>query len=177
MSEIRIASRYAKSLIELAVAQNNLETVFSDIQDIEQVASANHDLLVMLHSPVIKAHSKLEILKTIFKSANPLTLQFLDKVVDAGRENLLTEIANQFIAKYNDRNGIANATVISAMELGNQSIERIRQFIAEKINKKQINLTVKIDPKIIGGLLIQYEDKLLDMSIKNELHKLKQSLN
>ena len=131
----------------------------------------------MLKSPVIKADTKLSILKSIFKTCSPLTIQFLEKVIDAKRENMMVEITLQFISFYNDIKGIAVASVTSAMPLGEASINKIKAYISEKINKNQINLTLKVDPKIIGGLVINYEDKLLDMSIKSELLKLKQSLN
>jgi len=177
MSEIRIASRYAKSLIKLSSDQGSLEKVYEDIQLISDTAVQNPELVAMLKSPVIKADTKLSILKSIFKTCSPLTIQFLEKVIDAKRENIMLEITHQFISFYNNIKGIAVASVTSAMPLGETSINKIKAYISEKINKSQINLTLKVDPKIIGGLVINYEDKLLDMSIKSELHKLKQSLN
>ena len=87
------------------------------------------------------------------------------------------EIANQFIAIYNDQKGIARATVTAATTLDEASLNQIKAYISKKINKPHVQLTVKTDADIIGGLVINYEDKLLDMSIKSELNKLKQQLN
>jgi len=177
MSEIRIASRYAKSLVGLATEQGKLDRVAEDVQIIYDMALSNPDLKSMLVSPVIKSTTKITILGKIFSSFDSLTSQFLVKVVEAGREALLHEMANQFIAIFNDLKGIAIATVTTAMPLGEANIITIKEYISQKINKPHVNLTVKTDPGIIGGLIINYEDKLLDMSIKSELHKLKISLN
>ncbi|MCB9252243.1 MAG: F0F1 ATP synthase subunit delta [Flavobacteriales bacterium] len=177
MSELRIAYRYAKSIVELAGSQGKLDEVYSDIQSFHDVAKENHDLVSMLNSPVIKAESKLSILKSVFKNSQPLFQLFIEKVVDAKRENHLPEIASQFIQIYNNKKGIATATVTSAMPLSEANLNNIKEYIAKKINKPHVKLSVKTDPTIVGGLIINYEDKLLDMSIRNELHKLKQFLN
>ncbi len=177
MSEIRIATRYAKSLIGLATEQGKLDRIYEDVQTIYDTAFSNSELLALLKSPVIKANTKIEVLSKIFKASEPLTLNFLTKVIEARRENFLVEITNQFIGIYNNLKGIAMATVTTAMPLGEANLIKIKEYISQKINKPHVKLIVKTDPGIIGGLVINYEDKLLDMSIRNELHKLKQSLN
>lgn len=177
MSEIRIASRYAKSLHELALEQGNLESVFNDVQILLDTALHSGDLLNMLKSPLVSPYTKKSILASVFKDATPLMHTFIKKVVDARRESYLVEIAKQFIDIYNNRQGIASATVTSATDLSEASLTQIKAYISKKVNKPHVQLTVKTDAAIIGGLVISYEDKLLDMSIKNELNKLKQQLN
>ena len=177
MSEIRIASRYAKSLIGLAAEQGNLDKVYEDVQTIYDTATNSPDLVAMLSSPLIKADTKNSILTSVFKNSTPLMQLFLKKVINARRERYLVEIANQFIAIYNDQKGIARATVTAATTLDEASLNQIKAYISKKINKPHVQLTVKTDADIIGGLVINYEDKLLDMSIKSELNKLKQQLN
>jgi F-type H+-transporting ATPase subunit delta len=177
MSVIRIASRYAKSLIGLAIEQGNLDKVYEDVQTIYDTATHSPDLLAMLRSPLVTAETKNSILTSVFKDSTLLTQLFLKKVISARRESYLVEIANQFIAIYNDQKGIARATVTAATPLDESSLNQIKTYISKKINKPHVQLTVKTDAEIIGGLVINYEDKLLDMSIKNELNKLKQQLN
>lgn len=177
MSVIRIASRYAKSLIGLAIEQGNLDKVYEDVQTIYDTATHNHDLVAMLRSPLVTADTKNSILTSVFKDSTPLMKLFLEKVISARREGYLVEIANQFIAIYNDQKGIARATVTAATALDETSLNQIKAYISKKINKPHVQLTVKTDADIIGGLVINYEDKLLDMSIKSELNKLKQQLN
>ena len=177
MSEIRIASRYAKSLIGLATEQGNLDKVYEDVQTIYDTAFHSHDLVAMLRSPLVTADTKNSVLTSVFKDSSVLMQLFLKKVISARRERYLVEIANQFIAIYNDQKGIARATVTAATTLDEASLNQIKAYISKKINKPHVQLTVKTDADIIGGLVINYEDKLLDMSIKSELNKLKQQLN
>ncbi len=177
MSEIRIASRYAKSLIGLATERGNLDQIYSDVQSIYDTCQSSSDLLSMLNSPLVKSETKTNVLGLVFKNSDQLTKAFLLKVVEARREKFLPEIANQFIEIYNHQKGIARATVTAAVNLDEKSVEQIKTYISKKINKPQIQLTVKTDAGIIGGFVINYEDKLLDLSIKNELNKLKQQLN
>lgn len=177
MSEIRIASRYAKSLIGLATEQGNLDKVYEDVQTIYDTAIHSHDLVAMLRSPLVTADTKNSVLTSVFKDSSVLMQLFLKKVISARRERYLVEIANQFIAIYNDQKGIARATVTAATTLDEASLNQLKAYISKKINKPHVQLTVKTDADIIGGLVINYEDKLLDMSIKSELNKLKQQLN
>ena len=177
MSEQRIASRYAKSLVELAQQQGNLNLIFEDISIISETSRTNHEFHALIKSPVIRTDIKSNIISQIFKNMQSLTRQFLNKVVSSRRESLLPEICNSFVNLYNEINGIALATVVTAMPLDDSNIQKIKNYISKKINKPNIQLDIKIDNSIIGGLIINYEDKLLDMSIKSELHKLKLSLN
>ncbi len=177
MSEIRIASRYAKSLIGLATEQGVLDTVYEGVQTIYDTAINSPDLVAMLNSPLVKADTKNSILMSVFKNSTPLMQVFLKKVISARREKYLVEIANQFIAIYNNQKGIAKAIVTAASPLDEASLDQIKAYISKKINKPHVQLVVKINADIIGGLVIHYDDKLLDMSIKSELNKLKQQLN
>lgn len=177
MSELRIASRYAKSLVALAQQRGNLNEVYGDICEIDKIAHSNHDFHALIKSPVISSDVKINITNKIFKDCNNLTIQFLNKVFNSRRENILPVICSSFTAMYNDLNGIATATVVTAMPLDDSNIQKIKSYISQKINKPNVQLDIKVDKGIIGGLIIHYEDKLLDMSIKSELHKLKLSLN
>ena len=177
MSELRIASRYAKSLIELAEIQGNLNMIYDDICSVKEISHTNQDFNALIKSPVIKTEIKSKIINNIFEKSQNLTIQFLNKVIDSRRENLLPEICESFISMYNNIKGIAQANVITAMPLDETNIQKIKNYISKKINKPNVQLEIKVDNGIIGGLIIKYEDKLLDMSIKSELHKLKLSLN
>ncbi|MCC6722325.1 MAG: ATP synthase F1 subunit delta [Bacteroidia bacterium] len=177
MSELRIASRYAKSLVELAQQQKNLNLIYEDICMILDISNNNHDFHTLIKSPIIKSEVKNDIIIKIFNNTQSLTKQFLTIIVNARRESILPEVCNSFIDMYNDINGIAPALVVTALPLDESNIEKIKNYISKTINKSNVQLEIKIDRGIIGGLIIQYKDKLLDMSIKSELHKLKLSLN
>lgn len=76
MSEIRIASRYAKSLIGLATEQGNLDKVYEDVQTIYDTAIHSHDLVAMLRSPLVTADTKNSVLTSVFKDSSVLMQLF-----------------------------------------------------------------------------------------------------
>jgi F-type H+-transporting ATPase subunit delta len=115
MSEFRVASRYAKSLIDLAQEKNILEAIFNDIQLFAKTLENSHELLGMLKSPIINGVEML-VLKSLFANTfNPLTSSFLEIIVRKKREKYLGVIANAFIGQYNELNNIIEASIQTAV--------------------------------------------------------------
>src|SRR5690606_7316415 len=101
MSVIRVASRYTKSLLDLAVEQGQLEAVHQDMSRLLELAASNREFKVMLQSPVINADKKLKVLNALFVEAkSPLTLTFFRVVAQKGREGGLLDIAKDCHRQY-----------------------------------------------------------------------------
>ena len=97
MAESRVSSRYAKSLIDLAIEQNKLEEVNRDMILFIDVCHQSQDLVKLFRNPVIDPASKLSIVKKIFSSSiTPLTLLFIETVIKKNREFFITDIAGEF---------------------------------------------------------------------------------
>src|SRR6187455_3025266 len=97
----RLASRYAKSLIDLAVEQKALEVTLKDIQLIDATIRGSRELALMLKSPVIKADKKDAVVNAVFSGRlTPLTQAFIRLLTFKGREDVLGEVASSFIAQY-----------------------------------------------------------------------------
>lgn len=175
MSEIRIASRYAKSLIELAIEQDKLEAVTADMLLFAETCEASKELTTLLKSPVVPGYKKLKVLDAVFKGFNELTRLFMHTVVKKGREAFLPLIAKESISLYNERNNIAHASVITAVALDAKTLGDIQKMLEEKTGKK-ISLESKVDPGIIGGMVIRMGDSLYDASIAGKLKKIKKEL-
>lgn len=176
MSETRIAARYAKSLMELAIEQDLLEQVNFDMRSLQAVTKQSPDLVNMLKSPIIKSDKKASILEGVFgKSFNKLTQAFVNTVVRKRREMYLPLIAQEFSKQYNQRNGISAATVTSATALTEEMTASVKEFIEKETNSR-IDLETQVNPDIIGGLVIRIEDSLYDSSIAKKLNLLKKEL-
>lgn len=173
MSEYRVATRYAKSLLELADEQQVLDDVHKDMLLFSKTCEENRDFLLMLRNPIINHYKKLSILKTIFKGKiNKLTFAIFDIITRKNRENILFAISKEFHSRYNDLKGIGTANVTTAIDL----IEDIKisfENIAKKITGKKIELKEKVDEDIIGGFILRIDDLQIDNSIKNKLNELK----
>lgn len=175
MSDIRIASRYAKSLLELSQEKGSTEAVFSDMKLFNEVCESNKALVSMLRSPVVPGDKKKAVLDKAFYGFNALTSLFVSTVVRKSREAYLPLIAREFISQYNRLNNIVPATVVTAVELDANGYNNIKAEL-EKKTGKSIELKTVVDPSIIGGLVVRMEDSLYDASLANKLKKIKKEL-
>ena len=176
MSETKVASRYAKSLLDLAKEQNKLEEVNNDITFFLSVCKQSPDLVKLFRNPVVKSDKKLNVVQKVFTSkVDQLTSLFLDIIVRKNREFYMVEIAREFRKQYNQFKGIVQAQVTTAVEIDQALMNDIRGFIANQTGK-QIEMATKVNPEIIGGLVIQLEDKLYDGSMASKLANIKKNL-
>lgn len=175
MSEIRIAARYAKSLIELAKEKGLLEQVNLDIRGMQAVLKQNPALINVLNSPIIKGDKKANIMNAVFSNFSKITTMFTDLVVKKRREMFLPLIADEFVKQYNQINGISSATVTTAVPLNEGMRASVKEFI-EKQTKAKIDLKTVVDSSIIGGMIIRIEDNLYDSSIAKQLNQIRKEL-
>ncbi|HMY85044.1 MAG: ATP synthase F1 subunit delta [Saprospiraceae bacterium] len=177
MSVSQVASRYAKSLLDLAIDQKKTEAVRGDMAVFKE-ALKSRDLVLLLKSPIIFPDKKIAALRAVFEGKlDTLTMSFFDLTIKKGRESLLVDIADQFTEQYNTLFNIALVKVTSAAPLD----EATTNIILDKIkglvgSDKQIQLETALNPDLIGGFIIQYADRLYDSSVAYQLNKLKQTL-
>jgi F-type H+-transporting ATPase subunit delta len=176
MSELRVASRYAKSLIDLSKEQQILDKVKADLTVFQKTVHQNVSLQSLLKSPVVNNGDKIAILKKVFgASFQKLTIDFFSIVVRKNRSSVLETISQSFMDQYNDLNNIISATVKTAQAIDASVTAEVTSFI-EKQSGKKVALTASVDPSLIGGLVIQVGDNLYDASISGKLNKVKQNL-
>ncbi|MEP7171559.1 MAG: ATP synthase F1 subunit delta, partial [Bacteroidota bacterium] len=118
MKGLKLATRYAKSLIDLAVEQKMLERVFDDMKLVNDSCKASRELLVALQSPIIKTDKKQAILKGLFADkVSDVTMRFLNIIAEKKREMYIPEIANSFVNQYKEIKQIKTAEIITAAPL------------------------------------------------------------
>jgi len=170
----RAASRYVKSLLELAVEQKALDAVHKDMQVFSAAIDASHPLLVMLKSPVIPHEKKRTILEKILKGkVHNLTLSIVDILTRKNREPLLPEIAREFHNAYNEYKGIAKANVTTPVALDTATRKKIEDMVKTLSNKKDIELDEIVDKDLIGGFVLNVGDRQIDSSIRSKIKSLK----
>ena len=178
MSVNKIASRYAKTLLDLAVDQKKLDVVLSDVRGFQE-ASKNRDLFLLLKSPIVRTDKKLVILKEIFDGKlDPLTMSFVNIITKKGREMYLPEITDEFIALYNTYSSISKVTITTAEKLDDAELAKIKAKLAvSKETLDNLQIETKINPSIIGGFIIEIGDKLYDASVAHKLDELKKQFS
>jgi len=174
----RIASRYAKSLIDLAGEQGKLDRVLEDMKLFAEVSKVR-DMALLLKSPVVSMDRKSKVFEAIFSGkVDQLTFAFLDIILKKGRESLLSEIAQEFIHQYREIKGISIVEVTSAEALSAETLESIRRKLVDsKLTHGQIEFKTKVDPALIGGFVIAFEDKLYDASVRHQLDLLRKEFD
>lgn len=177
MSELRVASRYAKSLIELAQEKGILEDVHNDLYLFKTTCDESRDLRLMLKNPIISSDKKLASLKAIFgKSFGELPTLFFEIVSRKNREPLLYPIAQEVHRQYNALKGIESATVTTAIPLDKELRAEFQKMV-KNISGKEVELSEEVDSEIIGGYVLQVADKQIDASVKSKLQTLKRTFN
>ncbi|GAA4510474.1 F0F1 ATP synthase subunit delta [Sphingobacterium thermophilum] len=172
MSVFKVASRYAKSILDLAQEKGILEQVKSEMEEVAKVIKSNSELRAVLANPIIKLDKKQNILKAIFEGkVSPEVSSFFNIMVCKGRGNIIFDTTLEFVRQYNELKGIVKAEVISAQPLSSENIQTLGNKIAEQINASVV-LTNKVDSSLIGGFIIKVGDRQLDESVAGKLRKL-----
>ena len=177
MSDVRVASRYAKSLIELADEKGILEKVNNDMLLFIGLCKSNRDFAMAIKNPIIQNEKKLAILKKIFQGkVSELTMKFFEIISRKNRETILPTVAEEFHRQYNAYKGIVKATVVTAFPLDSELRARFTKLVKEVFDK-EVELVVKVDESMIGGYILTVGDKQIDESINSKLKALKLEFN
>lgn len=172
-----VASRYAKSLIDLAVETKQLEEVRNDMRLIKQVCQENREFVIMLESPVVKTDKKMAIFQEVFGGKISATTQaFLNIVAKKRREGYIDNIAYAFDEHYKAFKNITSAVITTAVKLDDSTKAKILEIVKQHY-KGEIELLEKTDKALIGGFVLTINDKQIDTSIKRKLNDLKKNFS
>lgn len=176
MKGTKVASRYAQSLLELAIEQNELDATYNDISLIYNTCVGARDFSLFLKSPIIKPDLKRETINKIFEGkVSKLTSAFVGLLVKKGREGILEAVAKSFIDQYKVHKNILTAEVTSVIEFDSDLNNRFATALKDSTGK-EIELNNAIDKDLIGGFILRMDDKQLDNSIKTQLKNIKKEL-
>ena len=173
MSEVRVASRYAKSLLELANEQGKLEEVHKDMLLLDSVCKENYDFVLVLKNPIVKNDKKRAILEAIFgDKVSDLTKAIFDIITRKNREPVLPAIASEFHHQYNIFMSIEKATVTTAVKIDKDLRSSFEKIVKQISDKKEVELDEVVDDNIIGGYVLKVGDRQIDDSIKSKIKEL-----
>lgn len=176
MDQSAITTRYAKAFFALAREKNIREILQSDMELIFSVCEKSSDFIRLLENPVITTIKKIELFIILFgEKIHTHTLNFLKLIAENKRENHIPGICRNFLSLVRNDKNIKTAVLITASEIDIDTVIKIKQLIEKELDVK-IELSTKINPNIIGGMIFQLEDKQCDASIATQLKKIKQTL-
>jgi len=175
MEGTRVASRYAKSFIDLALEQGVLEKAYADMKFIAEVSRSSHEFVVFLKSPIVKTDAKQAVFKSIFDgNIDKVTSAYIHLITDKKREVYLAEIAEEFINQYNEKKQILKAVVTTASGIDDATRKKVMELVkGTGDGNNEVVLEEKINKDLIGGFIIRVGDKQIDASIARKLNNLK----
>ncbi|MCS6935024.1 MAG: ATP synthase F1 subunit delta [Chitinophagales bacterium] len=170
MSAYRIASRYAKSLIELAQEKGSLDAVHQDIITLDTAFENSREFRALFRSPIIHSDKKQAIFDRLFKDKiSEIVYRFVTLLIKKGREAYLHDIANSFIEQYNVIKHITKVKITTAIKLDTAVVQKLMDGLKKKENLELLDVTEEVDESIIGGFIIRYGDKQIDSSVRRRL--------
>ena len=174
MTNPRLAGRYAKSLIDLAIEQNQLDAIYADIKFLHAICNTNQDFVNVLKSPVIKSDIKEKIIEAVTQNnVTKTTALFLKLLVNKAREYSLPEIVKAFVEQYNSINNIHQVKLTTAVTISKELEQSIVNKIKSITNIEKIELETAVENDLIGGFTLQMGDTFIDASILRDLNDVK----
>lgn len=176
VKHMKTAKKYSNALIQSAIEAGKTEKVYNDLVFILETIDVNEELKAVLKNPIVTESDKKYIIQKIFDNrVEKLTLDFILLLVENNRLECLNEIINSYNQSNNRNNNVITPIIISAIELNNEQKERIRAKLEKKTNKK-VRAEYTVRPDIIGGLIVEIEDKTIDCSIRTKFENMKKQL-
>jgi F-type H+-transporting ATPase subunit delta len=174
MPNPRLATRYAKSLIDVSIEQGKLEEVYQDILYLKSAFQSSKELVNFLNNPVITSDQKQQVVKALDSDrTGEITKSFNRLLIKKGRENYLPEIAEAFIEQYKEHKGIVTVTLTTAIPASAEVKNAIISRIKRDGQMKEVELVCVVQEDIIGGFILEGNGKRIDASVAYDLTKIK----
>ena len=178
MNNPRLAGRYAKSLVDLAIERNQLQEVYNDMKYMEYVCKSSKEFVSLMKSPVVSADKKNAIISAITNGkVSELTAAFNKLLVSKAREESLPEIVTSFIDQYNKIKGIHKVKLTTAATISDDVKNSIVNKIKSDTSIQNIELETKVNEQLIGGFVLEFDNNLVDASIARDLRDVKAQFN
>ncbi len=166
---------YAGALFEVGREKGKLDTLQQQLSEFTDAIAGNHELQVFFFSPYLSSEEKKEGLKRAISGAEPELINFLELLVDKQRMPEIFRIRREFEELWKQENRRIDVTVTSAVELDPAVVEKIGQEVERQTGEK-VDLASRVDGEILGGIVLQVGNMVLDASIRSRLEKLRKSV-
>lgn len=171
-----VAQRYANALMEFSGEKLSKEDIFSQIKDVQTSLNNSDDLQKVMSSPIVSNDEKKGVINKIFgKNINEIILNFLNLLIDKNRFNIFNSIVKEYKNELNRQNGLLEIKIVSAIELNDNEKAMIKVKL-QKILNKEIELDWATDSSLIGGLVFEAGDNIVDCSLQHKLQEINKEI-
>ena len=176
MQETTVARSYAEALIELALSDDDVELYDEDVSLIAELMQKEEEFRLFMETPRIEPAAKKQVIRRVFEGKIPSRLlRFLFIVIDKGRTRLLPSIAAEFSDLVDEHFERLKVEVTTATEPD----EALRDYLRQRLGRllgREVVPHFRIDPRIIGGVVVKVGDRVMDGSIRRRLQTLRRGL-
>ena len=169
-----MAGRYATALFELALEANSIDAVLADLQKFDALLGESADLTRLVRSPVFGADAQLKAVSAVVERAGitGLAAQFLKVLTQNRRLFAVREVIRSYGALVARHKGEVTAEVTVAEPLSEPHRQEIKDTL-DAVTGKDVRVDVKVDPAIIGGLIVKLGSRMVDSSLRTKLNGLR----
>jgi ATP synthase F1 delta subunit len=167
-----IAKVYARSLFEVAREQGKLDPIREQLGQFVDALNENRELGVFFFSPYFSVKEKQDALPRVLQGADPILLNFLSLLIEKHRMPVIFRIRDAYERMWEEENRVLPVEITSAIELDPGTIEGLARQIGERAGRT-VKLATRVDPEILGGLVVRVGNSILDASIRNRLEQLR----
>ncbi len=170
-----IASVYARSIFEVAHDQGKLDDVRDQLGEFADALDANQEMQVFFFSPYFSTQEKEEGLDKVVTGAEPILQNFLKLLIEKHRMPAVFRVRRSYDEMWQRENQLLPVEITSAIELDKQTVKQIGDRIGEETGQK-IELSARVEPDILGGLVVRVGNSIIDASIRARLDSLRKQV-
>jgi F-type H+-transporting ATPase subunit delta len=168
--ETGVARIYAQAMLDLAAAQGREDDLLAELQDLGRAVENDAELATFLASPLVSSEARAEVLEKVFRRrASDLLVDALEVINLHGRLGLVPAIAAAYRDEFRELRGLVDVRVTAAVPLSKAQRASLSEVIA-KFTGKQPELIERVDPSILGGLVVEVAGEKIDTSLATRLH-------
>lgn len=176
MIDRKVTKRYSRALFGIAKEKGVLEEVEQDFERIRTLYEQHHEIANLVSNSTVSFAEKEDFIEKVFPTdASKILIQFLKVLVKKRRFRELPAIQEEFHHLFEEARGIREVEAIASHPLPEPHWNRLRTILEKKTGLK-IRLVTKVDPKILGGLILRFNGVEMDASFKNRLETIRQML-
>ena len=168
-----VGKGYAEALFLLAKEEQKEEQVWKELNEVADVMADNPQFITLLGVPTLSAPERVAILRRVIGDGEGITENFLCLLVEKRRFGKIADIRAAFNQMYFDEHGIEEVAVTSAVALDDAQRRALTETMRKKLGK-EIRLIESVDPKLLGGMVVQYGDTCMDNSLRTRLQQFRQ---
>ncbi|WP_367569068.1 ATP synthase F1 subunit delta [Lacrimispora sp.] len=173
-----ISKVYGDALFEEALEKQEIDALFEEVKGLKEVWNQNPALGQLLDNPKIGKEEKTGMIKSIFQGRTSEDLMgFLAVIVNKGRQKEIPAICEYFVNAVKEYKNIGVAHVTSAVELKEEQKAQLVKKLLDTTGYADVEMDYQVDPALIGGMIIRINGRVVDSSIRTQLHELRRSLS